>query len=184
VREPKCSVCDDPAAVLAVKELRSQGASIRAVAERLKREKSAIHRHLRHADLPPKPRTRSRDPKTSQTGRRAKAGRCSTCGVSVENPEPSSLLKRAERILWIAETIAAQAQKDDDSRLALMAVDRARASLETMMRATGLIGGDGTTINVAIDARRQLDANLGKLSVDELRALARGEQPAIEGEPC
>ncbi|MHB8433259.1 MAG: hypothetical protein ACYDCA_06620 [Candidatus Tyrphobacter sp.] len=89
--------------------------------------------------------------------------------MSVENAEPGSLLKRAERILWIAETIAAQAQRDDDSRLALMAVDRARSALETMMRATGMIGGDGQVV-VNVDARR-LEANLSLLSVDELRAL-------------
>jgi hypothetical protein len=37
--------------------------------------------------------------------------------------DAQSLLRRAERVLWIAETIAAQAQRDDDARLALQAVD-------------------------------------------------------------
>jgi hypothetical protein len=87
--------------------------------------------------------------------------------------DAQSLLRRAERILWIAETIAAQAQRDDDARLALQAVDRARSSLETMMRATGLIGGD-SQFTVQIDARQQPMANLAGLSTDELKALATG----------
>ncbi|MGA8475811.1 MAG: hypothetical protein WB681_12185 [Candidatus Cybelea sp.] len=88
--------------------------------------------------------------------------------------DPQSLLRRAERLLWLAETIAAQAQRDDDARLALQAADRARSALETMMRATGLIGGD-QQINVTVDARRQVMATLARLDESELRALAHGK---------
>lgn len=101
--------------------------------------------------------------------------RCERCGVSVEKAEPEARLRRAERILWIAETIAAQAQRDDDARLALQAVDRAHAALETMMKA-GFIGGDGsTTVNIAIDNRRKTEAIFAKLTEEELRALAYGK---------
>jgi hypothetical protein len=48
------------------------------------------------------------------------------------------------------------------------------------MRTAGLLTPDGS-VTVNVDARR-LDANLAKLSVDELRALARGVPLAIEGE--
>lgn len=96
--------------------------------------------------------------------------------------DAESLLKRAERLLWIAETIAAKAQADDDARLALQAVDRARAALETMMRATGQIGGDGTSTTV-IDARRQAITLIAKLSEDELRRLARGEPIPLPHSP-
>lgn len=50
------------------------------------------------------------------------------------------------------------------------------------MRATGQIGGDGTTINIAIDNRRKVEAMLANLTEGELRALARGDvidQPAL-----
>ncbi|HEX4014106.1 MAG TPA: hypothetical protein VHX17_09500 [Candidatus Cybelea sp.] len=101
-------------------------------------------------------------------------GRCAVCGLSATETDAASLMRRAERVLWLAETIAAQAQRDDDSRLALQAVDRARGALETLMRATGLIGGDAQ-VTVQVDARRQLMANLGALTVDELRAIAGGK---------
>jgi hypothetical protein len=86
--------------------------------------------------------------------------------------DAETLLRRAERLLWLAETIAAQAQKDDDARLALQAVDRARASMETMMRATGMIGGD---VTVTVDARTQIATKLASFSESELRAIAAGE---------
>jgi hypothetical protein len=178
VKEPKCRVCSDPAAVVAVRELRDDGLSLTSISQRVKKSRSSIDRHLKHVDAP-KPPSHGHGRNVSQTRRRAKAGRCSSCGVSVENPEPSSLLKRAERILWIAETIAAQAQRDDDSRLALMAVDRARGALETMMRAVGMIGGDGQVV-VNVDARR-LEATVAQLSVDDLRRLA-ALPSAVEGE--
>jgi hypothetical protein len=76
-------------------------------------------------------------------------------------------------LLWLAETIAAQAQKDDDARLALQAVDRARASMETMMRATGMIGGE--QVNIHVDARTQVAAKLAPYSDLELRLIAEGK---------
>ncbi len=109
-----------------------------------------------------------------QPRRRPVTGRCSTCGLSMTETDAQSLRRRAERLLWLAETIAAQAQRDDDARLALQAVDRARSALETMRRATGLIGGD-QQINVTVDARRQVMANLARLDESELRALAHGK---------
>jgi hypothetical protein len=83
-------------------------------------------------------------------------------------------MRRAERILWIAETIAAQAQRDDDARLALQAVDRARSSLETMMRATGLIGGDAT-VTVNVDYGKQVVQLFESFPETTVRALQRGE---------
>jgi hypothetical protein len=83
-------------------------------------------------------------------------------------------------LLWLAETIAAQAQRDDDARLALQAVDRARAAMDTMMRATGLIGGDQVNINV--DARTIAATKVAAFSEAELRLLAEGKPiPALTG---
>jgi hypothetical protein len=48
-------------------------------------------------------------------------------------------VKRAERLLWLAETIPTKAQKNDDARLALQAVDRGRAPLEQLHKVHGLL---------------------------------------------
>lgn len=180
-KEPRCSICTNPAALVAVNELIAQGKSIRDVAGQTKRTRSSIHRHVGHSK---REKTAAASRKSgggatsSQAGRQT-SGRCATCGLSMSETDAQSLLRRAERILWIAETIAAQAQRDDDARLALQAVDRARSSLETMMRATGLIGGDAS-VTVQIDARRQVMANLARLTEAELRALATGSSIGTE----
>lgn len=181
MKNSQCSICTDAGAKIAVDELVAKGETIRAIAGRVRKTRSAIHRHLSHVapeKLAAAGKT-GRHGSASQAGRQI-GGRCSSCGLSLTETDAQSLMRRAERILWIAETIAAQAQRDDDSRLALQAVDRARSSLETMMRATGMIGGDGA-VTVQIDARRQLMANLAELSVDELRrAIAAGAPPSDE----
>lgn len=185
MREPKCAICIDPALSIAVKELRADGLGIVTIAERLKRSKSSVHRHLQHQqEATTKPASRGPRGKLSQTGRRDKAGRCSSCGLSATASDTESLMRRAERLLWLAETIAAQAHEDNDARLALMACDKARQALETMMRASGMIGGDGSVV-VNVDARR-IESQLAQLSAQELRALATGKAlPAtIEGEAC
>jgi hypothetical protein len=188
MKDAQCTVCKEPATQIAVAELRTQGYSLRVIAERVKRSKSAIERHLKHVDLPPRPRSLALRDKTSQAGRKAKRprkdGRSHASGVSVDAPEPSSLLKRAERLMFHAETIVTKAFEDEDYRLMLQAIDRARSSLELTMKAVGLIGGDSTTINI-VDSRRILEANLAQLSVDELRAIAYGKPvpAALEGDP-
>ena len=187
MKQPMCAVCQNPALAVAVKGLRADGSSLTAIAERVKHSRSSINRHLKHSETPKgpdptKPSSRGRGGLTFQT-KRGKAGRCTSCGLSMAAGDAESLMRRAERLLWLAETIAAQAHADEDSRLALQAVDRARSALETMMRASGMIGGDGLVVNV--DARR-LEASLAQLSVEELRALATGKGlPApIEAEAC
>jgi hypothetical protein len=175
--EPRCLVCNDAATRVAVNELNAQGLSIRDIAGRVKRSRSSVHRHIEHStrEKPGASGKRSVGRALSHAGRVAE-GRCPTCGLSMTETDPQSLLRRAERLLWLAETIAAQAQRDDDARLALQAVDRARSALETMMRATGLIGGD-QQINVTVDARRQVMATLARLDEHDLRALAAGSEP-------
>lgn len=169
--DPQCQVCKEAATRIAVDQLREQNLSIRAVAQRVRRSKSSVERHLKHAEKPSRRGKRAKREAASQAGR-AGQDRCESCGVSMTSTDPEALLKRAERLLWIAETIAAKAQADDDARLALQAVDRARAALETMMRATGQIGGDGTTVNVALVDERAVMAKIARLSVDDMRAIA------------
>lgn len=179
-REPRCSICQSAAARTAVDALIAQGKSIRDVAGQTKCTRSSIHRHVGHSS---REKTggasrKSGGSATSSQARRISAGRCSTCGLSAGETDAQSLLRRAERILWIAETIAAQAQRDDDARLALQAVDRARSSLETMMRATGLIGGDGQ-VTVNVDARKVAFERLARLPDDFIRRVSDGDSEAL-----
>jgi len=93
------------------------------------------------------------------------------------------LLRRANRLLDDAQSILGRASSAGDDKLALAAVREVRSSLEVLMRVHGLLAPDSSVV-VNVDARR-LSATLDALSVDELRALARGvplPPPAIEGE--
>ena len=64
--------------------------------------------------------------------------------------EPKDLIRRAERMLWTSETVATRALDGDDSRLVLLALDRVKSALETLMKAHGMLGPD---ISVNIDNR-------------------------------
>ena len=67
-------------------------------------------------------------------------------------------------------------------RLGLQAVRECRSSLESLMKAHGMLASDAT-VNVNIDARKQVLTRLSRFSESELRALARGESlPALTGE--
>ncbi len=173
-----CTACSHEQAGDIAKEL-AQGVPFSDVAFRFNLKKSSIARHavnclhmvrsgkkqvsraktphsVRENDL----KRRSYRPASSQ-----RTGRCDACGLSRDEIEPEALLRRAERILWLAETIAARAHAEDDSRLVLQAVDRARAALETMLKATGAIAD----VNAKIDARSvNVFANLPPRALEEL----------------
>jgi hypothetical protein len=99
-------------------------------------------------------------------------GRCPSCGLLSADPDPKALVKRAERLLWLAESIAAKARKEDDARMALQAIDRARPMLEQLLKVHGMLQPDGATV---IDQRQVHLTNIiaGK-SDEELEALLLG----------
>jgi hypothetical protein len=66
--------------------------------------------------------------------------------TSEENLEPKAIIRRAERLLAVGERIALKAEEADDSRLALLAVDRCQKSLDSLARIHGLIGPDSVTV--------------------------------------
>ena len=108
------------------------------------------------------------------------SGRCASCGLSSEGSDPEALTRRAERLLSLAEGIAVKADLADDARLALLAVDKARQSLELLMKAAGVLRPDGAvTVNVALDASRRVDAWLGSLPAETLRAFVAGACPKL-----
>ena len=163
--EPRCLVCSNAATRVAADELRHKGLSLRDIQQKIGRSRSSLSRHFRHAEKASIALERPQKRHESRAGRQRDASRCGACGISFTESDAESLLRRAERILWIAETIAAQAQRDDDARLALQAVDRARSSLETMMRATGMFSVD----RAAAD-RRTLNI-FANVPVDEVRRI-------------
>lgn len=152
----------------------------RFLAERFKVSTMSVQRHRINCLRFPRRAERSARPVAVADRRGAKrnapkdagdaAGRCAACGIDASTPDQTALLRRAERLLHNAEAIVAKAVEDGDSRLVLQGIDRARSSMELMMKATGLIGSDGTTVNV--DARRQSVELFAELSLDDLRALA------------
>ena len=90
--------------------------------------------------------------------------------------DPKALIRRAELLLDDATAICARAKSDGNARLALQALRECRSSLELLMRAHGMLQPDGAT---TIDARRQSVELFAKLSIDELRALARGHSEPL-----
>ncbi|GEM_PF-2679966 len=132
-----------------------------------------------------RPVTRPTEQEGPATPIRFGSGRCQTCGIASDDVNPTALVKRAERALFLGETILSKALSDEDLRLALGALDRVRSALEQLLKVHGLLAPDGA-VTVNVDARR-LNAQLDALSLEELRALARGvplPRSAIEGEAC
>jgi hypothetical protein len=80
--------------------------------------------------------------------------------------EPQSIIRRAEKLLAQSERIALTAEQAEDSRLALMAIDRAQKSLDSLAKIHGMIGPDQ---QVVID-QRQVNV-YADWSTDALQAL-------------
>ncbi|MGB9650473.1 MAG: hypothetical protein WCB01_01580 [Candidatus Cybelea sp.] len=59
-----------------------------------------------------------------------------------------------------------------------MALREARDGLALLMKTAGMLAPDAA-VNVTIDARRQVMANLAKLSEDDVRAIAAGKPIAL-----
>lgn len=189
-REPKCLVCGEPATKIAVDQLRAQGSSIRDIAEKVGRSSSSVGRHVLHSKEPAGKKLANSKARSNRA-ESAQTGRCPTCkqivGESDQMLAPPEIVKRAERVLFISEGIAAQAQAGEDLRLCLNAVDRCQRSIDTLARISGLLQPDSsTTVNIAIDNRRKSEALLAQLTIEELRSLAEGKPLAlpatIEGE--
>jgi transposase len=185
VSGPACGICSDPALSLAIATLRGEGLTIEKVADRVKRPQSSVQRHLRHADTGRKRERRGGRPRKSDD-----KSHCSYCGFVTDAVDAQGLLKRAERLLWIAEGIASQAQADKDAKLTLAAVDRAAKALDVLARATGLIGDGGTNVVVSLGQQQRMTLETAlqtileqipneERQVQALRALQNFLQPQI-----
>lgn len=174
-----CTVCAHKKSSDITKSL-TAGVSLSAISERFKVTKAAAHRHLVNCLRITRRAERVGGDAAAREGVRVSSrfenGRCQECGTQLEDANPQSLVKRAERLLWLAETIGAKAQKDDDARLALQAVDRARASLEQLLKVHGLLQPDGA-VTIHVDQRKQAYAMLASFPEVSQRALQHGDCP-------
>lgn len=160
-----CTVCGHPELAAIGKSI-AAGGSNRNLASRFNVTPAAVQRH--RAGCLKQPR---REKKVAPESTLASAGgsnRIVSTGDSTP-ADPRTLLHRAELLLNDAHAILTRASSAGDDRMALQAVRETRASLELVMKAHGMLAGDGTTIN--IDARR--GASLEALPPTAWRALLR-----------
>lgn len=151
----KCSICAHPQASAINLALGRDRGSKSEVAVRFGVSESSVQRHrANHLGLG---KTPTRGPKNKTAGNAApnarfdSDGRCPTCdqltGEGDEALEPKHIVKRAERILHVSESIALKAQDDNDARLSLLAVDRCQRSIDTLARIAGLLKPETTIID-------------------------------------
>jgi hypothetical protein len=95
--------------------------------------------------------------------------------------DPSTLVAATVRLVDEALDLLEHAKRKDDRRTALVALREARDGLALLMKTAGMLAGDaGSTV---IDNRKQVFQILGKLTEDELRAIAAGKPvAALTGE--
>lgn len=110
-------------------------------------------------------------------------GRCELCGQLVGDSEngrlePSDLIRRVERMVWLGETVAARALDSDDLRLVLLAQDRIKASLDQLLRIHNMVGPD----NVTVIDNRSVTVNYNSWPTEALEALQRFHTALESGE--
>jgi hypothetical protein len=159
-----CTICASPD-LIAIQKAITENVPLLDIAARFPAvKKSALSRHsINHMGRKGTGGHASRGsgirpPKGPARKSHSADGRCSACGVAVDKPEPEMLLKRAERLMFYAETVAERAAQDDDYRLQLQAIDRARQALELTMKAVGMLAPENLTI---IDQRQQVNQFVG-----------------------
>lgn len=152
-----CSVCRHPQVAEIDKFLARDGGSKSECAVRFNVSESAVQRHrVEHLGLRKRetrgPGSTTRTAKATKNRFATEDGRCPTCqqlvGENTEALTPEAIVKRAERILHVSENIALKAEAGDDSRLALLAVDRCQRSIDTLAKIAGLLKPDSVTVNV------------------------------------
>lgn len=176
-----CSICSSPF-LIDLQRLAAEGVSLGELASRFPPiTKASLSRHFR-AHVPQSNakggRKNAAPIKGKKGSRLAVDGRCPQCeqlvGETTEALSPEAIVKRAERILHVSESIALRAQQGEDSRLALLAVDRCQRSIDTLAKITGLIKNE-----VVID-QRQVNIYQG-WSDDALRVLSALHDALAEG---
>jgi hypothetical protein len=133
---------------------RERGDSLSEIGAALACSKSSLSRHFRHVSQEPNYGGRSQAG-TSQTApfqreRKRNKGdedRCPRCQVSVTEPKPDAMLKRAERLIFQSELIIGKGLSDENFSLVLRAIDRATSALTLTMKALHMLGPDTVSDN-------------------------------------
>jgi hypothetical protein len=181
-----CSICSHPEVGAIDRMLAKEKCSKEVVAVRFDVGPSSVGRHRRdHLDIrsthKPSNPSRSRAVLSQTHTTQGKSGRfdsddgrCTTCGQltaeSGNTLDPTQIVRRAERLLNIGERIAIQAEADQDSRLALMAVDRCQKSIDTLARIAGLLKPETVIDNRSITLFPGADKEYIQAALVEIRA--------------
>lgn len=166
-----CSVCASPSTAAITKEIMA-GVSYREIASHFD---VTFHAAARHAQKCLQLRRKEKKAATVPE----RTDRDTVSRNEATELEPSSLLRRASRLLDATQAIIDRARASGDDRLGLSAQRELRESLNLAMKAIGMMQDGG---NVYVDQRKiELRTNIGELSVEHLRALAEG-RVAITGD--
>lgn len=157
-----CTVCNHPELAAINKALLVERGSKASVAARFGLTESSVQRH-RAGCLAYKPQEKSKPPSVERAN--------PSESVRFDPEAPKSLISTTARLVDEALDLLEHAKKADDRRTALVALREARDGLALLMRTAGMLTGDGGSV---VDNRRQTVQLFGKLSVEELRALAAG----------
>jgi|HubBroStandDraft_4_1064222.scaffolds.fasta_scaffold183712_1 hypothetical protein len=177
-----CSICSNLNASSISKEI-AAGVSFGELSLRYGPSKASLHRHAkgclkiqRRGERKPNNlktlAARGCPSKGAALARFAPdAGRCDRCGQLTSGGEGTaldskSIVLRAERLLFLGENVALRAEQNEDSRLALLAVDRCQKSVEMLAKVAGLLKPD-----FLVDKRTQTVNVFADLSDEQLRAL-------------
>jgi hypothetical protein len=187
-----CTACRHEQSAQITKDI-AAGVSYRSISSQYGITVSAGHRHAlkclrlaRRGEQAPKGaqgsaqgaqrlapvRPRAKSANSSRNLPTAPDGRCPACqqltGDGDAKLGPEDIVRRAERVLFISEGIAAQAQASDDARLALQSVDRCQRSIEALAKMAGLLAPDNQTIVIN-------EATKVRMTADEAIAAILGE---------
>jgi hypothetical protein len=178
--ELRCRICRNPSTAAISREIGS-GIPYEVIASHFPdTSKSSIARHarnclgvLRNKEGDKEAKRAAQGSARNKAGRFSQAttddGRCKACLTKVEGDlSGEDLKRRGERIFHIAESIALKAQDADDSRLVLMALDRASRSFETLARVAGLLGPDSISINIHAQKERDAYDLLSQLTLSQI----------------
>jgi hypothetical protein len=164
-----CTICANPKTAQITKDIVA-GHSFRTVASRYGLTPASVQRHSRNCLKVVRRGSTGRDKdEDASNGDSVRFDlvddRCQSCGMLQSAPDPQSMMKRAERALYIAEGTVIRAGKRGDDNLLLKALDRVRLSLELLMKSLDMISAQS-----AVDNRRFTNIFAGR-SVEELRTI-------------
>jgi NTP pyrophosphatase (non-canonical NTP hydrolase) len=163
-----CTICTHPLGAQITKALVA-GGSKRTTAARFGVNEASVQRHRRNC-------LRIRSEGTSPAAAAEQARPAGSGRFDRDNPK--ELVSMTARLVDEALELLEHAKTQKDTRTALSALREARDGLALLMRAAGMLAGDGTTI--AIDARRQSIEVISGLSTDDLRRLAALSDDALD----